>query len=376
MARVYISGPRRRWFIDYADVSGRRIRQGTAATTKAEALALLRARMSENTRAEILGLPSTAGCRPVPFAEFFEKEYLPYTGGRIRPSSYSRKLYLAKHVLPFFGAMNLRAIGAGDIERFIEQRGRAPSKPSPAELNRERQLLSNVLAVAYRRGYVEGNVVARVAPLREDNKRDKWLTLEQVYVIAEKGEPWLWDFILMAVHSGLRRAELALLKWPDLQEGFLRVGQESKGHKARYVPINSVVKGILAAQPRHVTPAGPVPFVFVNGETKAPYRGSSIGHAFDRAVEAVVRELKGKGKDASAFEGVTFHTLRHSFASLLIQAGVNPLEVQQYLGHSTPTMTARYAHLAPATTRRGALEILAGNGKILAISVDEKRGAV
>ena len=48
---------------------------------------------------------------------------------------------------------------------------------------------------------------------------------------------------------------------------------------------------------------------------------------------------------------VTFHTLRHTAASLMVQNGASIFEVAKILGHSTPTVTMRYAHFAPAAAR-------------------------
>ena len=59
----------------------------------------------------------------------------------------------------------------------------------------------------------------------------------------------------------------------------------------------------------------------------------------------------------AGIEGVTWHTLRHTFASRLVMAGVDLKTVQELLGHKTMAMTARYAHLAPSHKLR-ALETL------------------
>ena len=52
-----------------------------------------------------------------------------------------------------------------------------------------------------------------------------------------------------------------------------------------------------------------------------------------------------------------FHTLRHTAASWMVQAGVPLYEVQTILGHSSPLLTQRYSHLAPDFCKRGAAAI-------------------
>ena len=79
--------------------------------------------------------------------------------------------------------------------------------------------------------------------------------------------------------------------------------------------------------------------------------GSSVSHAFKEAVRAAAKWLRAnkRTRDARRIQKASFHTLRHTFASWLIQAGVPIAKVQQYLGHSSGHMTRRYAHLAPST---------------------------
>jgi len=65
------------------------------------------------------------------------------------------------------------------------------------------------------------------------------------------------------------------------------------------------------------------------------FRTRNIRTAYENAVEA------------AKLHDVTFHTLRHTFASWATMRGVSLKELQELLGHSSPTMTMRYAHLAP-----------------------------
>lgn len=365
MARVFQKpgGPtvagRKPWYIDWVDAGGKRHKARTDAQTKAEAEAILRAKLSLNAKCEILGTTDPALVKPVLFSEFFEKEYLTVQKTRVRSGTYDRAVGLGKHVLPVFGSMTLRAINAGHVEGYMRKRAGAEPTPAPATINRERSLLSAVLNTAFRRGLIDVNPVGRVRPLREDNARDRWLTEAEVGAIVEKGLSWIRPFVIFAVNTGLRIGEICALRWQDLDSnpGFIRVGVESKSHKPRYIPINSAAKEILESQTRHVGPKGAVPWVFCNSKFLEAYRPNSVYHDFKAAVRAVAAELRENGKETD-LEEVTFHTTRHTFASWLIQKGVPIAEVQQYLGHFSDAMTRRYAHLAPATGRRNALEIL------------------
>ncbi|MCC7201383.1 MAG: tyrosine-type recombinase/integrase, partial [Nitrospirae bacterium] len=63
-------------------------------------------------------------------------------------------------------------------------------------------------------------------------------------------------------------------------------------------------------------------------------------------------------------ESFRFHDLRHTFATRLVQAGIDLYKVQRLLGHKTPAMTQRYAHHSPESLRDGveALDKMNGNG--------------
>jgi integrase len=67
--------------------------------------------------------------------------------------------------------------------------------------------------------------------------------------------------------------------------------------------------------------------------------------------------------EQAGIEGVTWHTLRHTFASRLVMAGVDLKTVQELMGHKTIAMTARCAHLAP-THKLQALETLVRPGSV------------
>lgn len=362
-ARMLNAAGKPAWCLSYKGLDGRRHRERTDAATREEAQALLRRRLNEKVDAESKGLLNLEHLKPVLFQDFFEKDYAPYIHTRVRPSTYKRKVQLARHLLPFFGPLPLKAINAGHVEKFMDRRARAAPAPSPAEVNRERSLLSAVMNTAFRRGLVDLNEVSRVRPMKEDNERDLWLTHDEVRLILDHTEPWMRPLIVLGVNTGLREAELAHLSWSDLEHspGWIRVGHESKSRRVRYVPINSAAKAVLDVQTARIGPSGRVPWVFVNPETGRHYSRFSVCHAFKRAARNAARALRKlrKGDLASRIEGASMHTTRHTFASWAIQRGIPLAEVQQYLGHASDTLTRRYAHLAPCSQeRRSALDVL------------------
>lgn len=350
MARVFRRSGK--WWLDFNDLNGKRRRETTTATTKEEANALLRKVMSDMTKATLLGVHTRESVKPVLFSTFITDEYLPHQKATRRENSYKRDLHHAEKTKDVLGNRTLRSITAGDIERFIT--GMLNSKtykdkaPAPATCNRVRSFLSAALNMAKRRGYVDRNPVQDVKKLREDNERDRYLKPQEEADILGESPDFLRPIMTFAVNTGMRLGELVSLKWSDIDQdaGFIRVDQSSKGHKTRHIPINAAIESVLADLKPCQTEEGFIPQVFVNERFGKPYKASSVYNAFKAAA--------GRAN----VDGVVFHTLRHTTVSRMVAAGIPDRVIMKIVGHSTPNMVARYAHLAPESLK-GATDSLA-----------------
>src|SRR6266478_5612413 len=139
--------------------------------------------------------------------------------------------------------------------------------------------------------------------------------------------PYIQDIALFALNTGLRIGEILSLKWEgvDLEKNLLTVFAD-KTHKIRPVPINSEARRVLDFW----TLGRKNEFVFYNHETGKPFVDLKTGFAL------ACRK--------AGIKGVTWHTLRHTFPSRLLERGADIVTVQQLLGHSTVTVTMRYTH--------------------------------
>jgi integrase len=285
--------------------------------------------------------------RRVTFREYAE-DYLRWA--RVQHRSFDTTESQVKTLMAAFGHRKLDEISTADVERLLAQR---QEQVAAATCNRYRDRLSGMFKRARRLGLVTVNPVSGIPKLKEPGGRLLWLNQEEERAIGEALPPELRPLFTVSVHTGLRWSEQVGLRWRDVDvlTGFLTV-RLSKNGRARQVPMNAVVRSVLldlAAQRQR--PDDPEEPVFRCRYTQAD-------KFFPRAVAMAQATLKKAGKDASRLDGYTWHGNRHTFASRLIMAGVDPRTVQELGGWRSLTMVQRYAHLAPEHLR-AAVERLA-----------------
>jgi site-specific recombinase XerD len=161
---------------------------------------------------------------------------------------------------------------------------------------------------------------------------------DEVHQVLRSIRLFRYRVCLSTIYScGLRLSEGINLKVEDIDSdrGFLTIRQ-SKGNKDRYVPLPEKTLQLLRQQwLEHKNATWLFPSV-VRGTSnpEKPICKSSVQAAFRKALKAA-----GIHKKASV------HTLRHSWATHLLEAGVNLRLIQVWLGHSTPSTTSIYTHL-------------------------------
>jgi integrase len=190
--------------------------------------------------------------------------------------------------------------------------------------------------------YIGSNPVRKVKFFQEINLGFRVLTTHEQKKFLENATPYIHDIAVFALNTGLRIGEILTLTWAsvDLEERLLTVLAQ-KTHKIRPVPINSDARRVLEfwAMGRKSE------FVFYNHETGKPFVDLKAGFAL------ACRK--------AGIEGVSWHTLRHTFASRILERGADIVTVQQLLGHSTVTVTMRYTH-TNLDSKRNALARLEG----------------
>jgi integrase len=215
----------------------------------------------------------------------------------------------------------VRKIGRG--EAAVDRRLTA------AAVNRPLALLRHLLRLAHEE-WEAIDSVPRIRLEKEPQGRLRWLAQEEITRLLEAAaksrNKELRAAVILALNTGLRLGELIGLTWDrvDLSRGVIRLEMTKSGRR-REVPMNGASYATLVG-------LGPK-------SSGRVFRTRYIKTAYNNAVEA------------AQLDDVTFHTLRHTFASWAVMRGVALKELQELLGHSSLAMTMRYAHLAPEHLR-------------------------
>jgi integrase/recombinase XerD len=140
--------------------------------------------------------------------------------------------------------------------------------------------------------------------------------------------------LMTAYGAGLRISEACSLEVGDIDSKrmFIHV-REGKGAKDRYVMLSPKLLDALRVHWRHGRPRGR--YLFPGGFPGAPISASAVHHVLKKAVTA-----------AGLTKRVTFHSLRHGFATHLLEAGADIRTIQRLLGHSSIQTTARYTFVS------------------------------
>lgn len=200
-----------------------------------------------------------------------------------------------------------------------------------------------------------------------DNKRERFLTREQAdALLAELAtkSPEVRDMALISLHTGMRASEVFGLTWQDVDvdRGFLSL-RDTKSGKNRTAFMTEAVKAVFMARKRGT----PSEFIFTSTRGE---RIKQISLTFARAVDAL--KLNEGIKDRR--QKIVFHSLRHTYASWLVENGTDLYMVQKLLGHADISMTQRYSHLSENTLQAAVKRLdstLQAPGKVIALAKKE-----
>ena len=241
---------------------------------------------------------------------------------------------------PHFKGKVLNRITPADVEAFkTAQRAIVGPRQTDYILSRLRRLFSLSITTW---DLCEKNPVGggKVKFFNSKARRDRYITPEEETKILEHSNSRIVPAIILSIHTGLRQGELLSLTWADVDLQVGRYGQVkvrgeiAKDREDRHVPLNATARAALDQVPQAI-----------KKETRVFAHLGSGRENLNRMWYDALDKSK-VNKDAPKGQQVTWHTLRHTFASRHVMAGTDLATLQRLMGHSSITTTMRYAHLA------------------------------
>ena len=257
---------------------------------------------------------------------------------------------LRHHVIPLLGRKKINDVGAGDVERFVRDVTAGRSAKDEKIGPRKRIIvrggegaarkvvrdLSAVFSFAVRRGIVGTNPCERAAVRTTDNRRERFLTVEEIGRLGKalgelEGEgvnPKAVNIARLWALTGCRRNEIAGLRWSevDAERGLLVLDDTKTGKSVR--PLSAPALAVLSTVPRE----GSSPFVFPATSGDGHFQG--------------VKKVWPKAIEKAKLPGVTPHVLRHTVGGLATSSGEAQALTGALLGHANHRSTAIYAHVS------------------------------
>ena len=247
------------------------------------------------------------------------------------------------YVKPRFATKALSQITTHDLEQFKDKllkKGLAP-----ATVKHVIVIIRQVYNKAIAWKLWEGTPPTRGFSMPKlNNKRQRFLSRDEAKSLLEtikKKSETQYEMGLISLHTGMRASEVFALLWGhvDLDRGVIHVA-DPKGGAARDAYMTKTLKTLFAAKKE----GKPSELIYQNRD------GKPFGEVSKTWLRTIQKLGLNKGIEDRR-QKVSFHTLRHTFASWLAIQGTPILEIKELLGHATLAMTERYAHLIPDNKR-------------------------
>ena len=268
----------------------------------------------------------------------FTKEYLEYSKVNHSPSNTRRINFVITHFKNFIGSILLSEIDNKAIEDYKKLR---LNLCKPTTVNIELRALKSMFNTAIKWDLIDKSPFKGVQLLRVAKSYPKYLTKDEAESLCSKTKiDWLRNIIQLAFNTGMRRNELINLQWShiNLEKKYLIISNgesfTTKNKCDRYIPLNNNALKLLKNLPKKSE------YVFVT-------KGNKI--LYPNYVTQCFRDLKNECK---INKNVSFHSLRHTFASWLVQRGVSIYEISKLLGHSDIKVAEIYSHLRAEDLRK------------------------
>ncbi len=251
-----------------------------------------------------------------------------------------------------FGKQQVGTLKPMELEEY--QNLREAQGYAPATIDMEISIAKTMITKAFDNDLVDGRVLKAFRKIRRKlkkaaNARREILGIREYLSLIESAASHLIPILITAYNTGMRLGEIRLLKWTylDREKGFIRLPAEvTKERKPKLIPINHNVKEVLTALPRSLHHE----FVFTFRGEPIKERGGlkkSFKTACKNAEIPCGRNISG---------GITFHDIRRTVKTNMLNAGVNKVHRDLIMGHSLQGMDAHYL-VANEESLKGAMDL-------------------
>jgi integrase len=260
----------------------------------------------------------------------------------------------------------------GRYRRSVPNRSGAAEYDNPSTawsartFNCHRDTLHQVFAALADASGVRDNPWDAVPRRRKDTVARQTFTDAELAGILATGDAWARPLLWLGAHTGLRLGDCATLRWRevDLDRGWIHRRQSKTGGEVS-IPLLPELREMLASLPR-------------DGEDVLPDQAATYRHDPNRVSARVLSAIRQAVPAPAVDVGrsrrpptLDFHSLRHTWCSRAVAAGVPLSVVQHVAGHATAEMTMRYAsHVTPDDARAALLRLSDPNAPTLASLLD------
>jgi integrase len=349
------------WYAVYRDPTGRRLKKSTKLTSKSKALEIARTldkasrearehRLTEARARELLSevLQNVSGesLRVFTLADWFEHFSAQKSKSRARQTA-ARHKQLSKEFIEFLESrarLNIAAITSRDIADFRDHRQSLGLAPST--VNYDTRNLSAAFNAALRQGHISVNPCLAIEPLKDNVERKSVFTPEQVSALIKTARGDWKGLIVTAFYTGARLNDCANLRWRnvDLVSEIKTVRfVQGKTRREIVIVIHPALEDYLLSLPAAKSDDE---YLF---QSLAERGSNALSAEFSRILERArveQRVIRKRNEDGSgrSVNALSFHSLRHSFSSLLANAGIAEETRMALTGHTTREMQQRYTH--------------------------------
>lgn len=323
------------YYVYYKKADGKKTCISTKTKIKSEALKFLTGFNNELKKRKLNGVIRKS-------LKEFSFDFLKYSESFHRPKTTLQFKTIFKQFFHHCGDLLLPEIGTALVEDYLQKKTQVSLYTAQKHL----AYLRSAFNKAQRDKYIYDNPFCSVKNYKLPERQPLFFDESAFHILLRVVDDLDFrDIIIFAVNTGLREMELITLTWYqiNLKENYLildNLSNTTKSKKVRTIPLNIEAMQILVEREKKH-----------NSELVFTFSGEKFNP------EVLSKRFKKYVIEAKLNPKLKFHSLRHTFASWLVQRGVSLLAVSKLLGHSDISVTEIYSHLRAEDLRK-AVDVL------------------